>query len=81
MIRTILIALGVLLILFVGALFIAPSLISDEVYRTQVAAAATEALGRPVEIAGPVKVAVLPSIQKSPRNLDITGKFTTWTRT
>jgi AsmA protein len=63
MLRYILIALGVVVVLLVGAVFILPSLVPAEVYRAQIETRATEALGRPITIAGPVKVSVLPSLQ------------------
>lgn len=63
MLRIVLIALAAVVVLLVGAVFVLPSLIPAEVYRAQIETRATEALGRPITIAGPVSVSVLPTLQ------------------
>jgi AsmA protein len=69
--RIILIVFGALIVLLVGALFVVPSLIPTDVYRAQIESRATDALGRQVEIAGPVKVSVLPTLQARAQSVTI----------
>lgn len=61
--RNVLIGAGVVVAVLVAALFLVPLLIPPEVLKPRVQAAASEALGRPVTIAGDVRVAVLPRIE------------------
>src|SRR6516164_408662 len=61
--RTILIVLAALIVVLIGAVLVVPSLIPSEVYRAEIAGHASAALGRAVEIKGPVRLSVLPSIE------------------
>jgi AsmA protein len=61
--RIIVIVAVVLVALVAAAVFVLPSLIPAEVYRAQIEARASEALGRSVSVSGDVNVAVIPSLQ------------------
>ncbi len=61
--RRFLFGLIILVAILLGVLYVAPSLIPNEVYREQVQSAARQAIGRDVIIDGPVSVSVLPRLQ------------------
>jgi AsmA protein len=61
--RFLIVAALVIVVILVGAAFVLPSLIPSEVYRAQIEMRASEALGRPVSVAGGVSVSVFPALQ------------------
>jgi len=60
--KKLLIGLGVLVVLVIGALIAAPFLIPVETYKTQIAQATRDATGRELTIGGDFGVSILPSL-------------------
>ncbi len=60
--RKLLIGLGILVVLLVAALIIVPSLVPASVYKDKITQQVSATLGRDVEIAGPVKLSVFPTL-------------------
>lgn len=69
--RRILIVLLVLIGLVLAAAILVPALISKDWVRTQTQAAASEALGRDVVLAGDIGLQILPSVQVRAQNASI----------
>ncbi len=61
--QVVLIGLGVLVVLLVGAILIGPSLIPASVYRDQIAQAVEKATGRSFKIDGDVSLSVFPTVK------------------
>jgi AsmA protein len=61
--KRILIIVGVVLVVLIGAVAILPQLIPSDVYRTRIESAASEALGREVKVSGDIKVSIFPRIE------------------
>ncbi|MEM9179131.1 MAG: AsmA family protein [Pseudomonadota bacterium] len=59
--QRILIIIGIILALLIGALVTVPFLIPSDVYKAQIESAATKALGRDVTLQGDARISVLPS--------------------
>ena len=62
MLKRILIALSLLLLLFLGAIFILPGLVPTDTYREKLEAELSRSLARDVSITGEIKVSTFPSI-------------------
>jgi uncharacterized protein involved in outer membrane biogenesis len=60
--RKLLIGLGFLVILFLAIVFIAPSLVPSETYRTRIQEQLSSELGRDVEVTGDVRLSTFPAI-------------------
>jgi AsmA protein len=61
--RALFIGLGVFIILILGTLFVVPSLVPSETYRTTIQQQLTQELGRDVVIAGDVSLSTFPLIK------------------
>ena len=61
--RALIIGLGVLLILILGALFVVPSLVPSETYRARIQEQLSTELGREVELSGDVSLSTFPGIR------------------
>ena len=59
--QRILIIIGIVIALLVGALVTVPFLVPSEVYKAQIESAATKALGRDVVLKGDARISVLPT--------------------
>src|SRR5215472_14034764 len=60
--RRLLIAVGVLVVLVVGAAVLVPMLVPVDAYKSRIEAAVRDATGRTFEIRGPMSFSVLPSL-------------------
>ena len=63
MIKRILIALALVLILFIGAIFILPGLVPTDTYREKLEAELSRSLARDVSITGDIKLSTFPNIE------------------
>lgn len=68
--RIILVA-SIVIVLLIGVLVAIPFLVPEGVYRNQIEKAASNALGREVEVAGDVSISVFPGISASVENVSV----------
>ena len=61
--RAVFIGLGVLVVLLLGLVFVVPSLVPSETYRTRIQEQLSSELGREVEISGDVSLSTFPTIR------------------